>query len=392
MPFFLLAVGAVAVSAREANAEPIQAYAAACASKTTAIAPFNCMDGVEIPMTGTIDNCVKPPYLPDAYCGRGSRIGIAGVDDKNGAIAVFLCRRRDEGRGAGSDKLTNFDDIAIIQTSLTNGATCFYQNAAVGRWADGERVPSPLDDDGFWKSPDPQDAPCVRCHDAGLIRTPYVTQVLDQQELVGKPYEQAMRGFLTDRRPRQYYWFPGEAYSGWNGNVERVTVDGNACLGCHSMGTISNEWRNRYGCVDASRGGCGTTRWLAQMAVGVWEFKRYLIEEERVPGYEKRAFWMSPRVAAATSQPGALETTMDDEKKRTVVAKKFRNEKLDQEEEDWTQWTIEETDEQVEREKLTHLRDLIGPSQAAAIQLHACAAGWDVPGCKVEVWSRPPEM
>jgi len=223
-----------------AQAEDNASYARKCNKEVgAAVEGFNCNDGTEIPMDATTgETCKKPPYLTSARCRNGSRLKVQKLDPPNDNIAiVWLCRKKDV-----TDPTSNkFDDIAVIQTNYENGATCFYQHLGE---IDGTNVPPPeLDKTNFWMSPhDAAEEECASCHDTGLLRTPYLTQVK----------------VLPEKIHRLNYWFPGDDFDDWNGKVYRVTgAAASACTSCHKMG--ANKIDVRY----------GTSTWLGLMATGV---------------------------------------------------------------------------------------------------------------------------
>ncbi len=196
-----------------------------------------------------------PPYLPSASCREGSRLGVQPTGNPDIAI-VWLCRKKKV-----ADKSSNkFDDIAVIQTNYANGATCFYQRLED---ADGSRVPAPSQPgaDQFWMSPaKAAGEECASCHDTGLLRTPYLTQV----------------NVLPKRLHKEKYWFPGNDFKDWNGKVYRINdaATPKTCTLCHAMGanTIDPEF--------------GTSTWLGLMATG----------DKRTPHLTPpdHAFWMKP--------------------------------------------------------------------------------------------------
>jgi hypothetical protein len=241
-------------------AEDIVSYAKTCNAKVEVeVKGFDCSKGELIPMEGVAGGkCKKPPYLTTAPCREGSRFGVQIANES--VAVVWLCRKK---------KVTNpnseiFDDIAIIQTNFKNGATCFYQK--LGN-VDGSNVPAPVDDKmSFWMPPAKAAAEeCASCHDSGLLRTPYLTQ------LTTKP------NVIPQTRQKENYWFPGTDFVGWNGRVYKVSVKGTTCTGCHIMGANA---------IDPE---VGTSSWLGPMSTGT----------EETPNLEGMfAFWMKPKLHA----------------------------------------------------------------------------------------------
>lgn len=265
----LLALALSLPWAADAGADPIQDYANACAQAIGLQVPaFDCVgQGHEIPMTGTEgDTCEKPPYLPSGGCYRGSRIGQLTSSDPNVAM-VFLCRKKRLG-----NQSYQFDDIAVIQTNYTTGATCFYQRLEDG--TDGRTVPAPKDDTGnFWMEPSEMAGAgnaCVQCHDNGpFLRTPYVMQRKD-----------AIPAFDKSFRNKTEYYFAGNQWLDWNGKAFRVTVrDNTNCTVCHTMGANS---------IDPS---LGTSSWLGPYSTGL-EPTPFL--KDPITGNDI-AHWMKPK-------------------------------------------------------------------------------------------------
>ena len=242
-------------------AEDIVSYAKTCNAKVAVeVKGFNCLKGEKIPMEGVAGgDCKKPPYLPSAPCREGSRFGVQ-VADENVAV-VWLCRKK-----AVTDPNSDiFDDIAVIQTNFKNGATCFYQKLEN---VNGSNVPAPVDDVGnFWMAPAKAvNERCAACHDSGLLRTPYLTQLTQQK--------------IPKTRQKDKYWFPGTDFAGWNGKVYKVegaAIKTCSNSGCHIMG--ANAIASAY----------GTSAWLGPMATG----------EVATPYLDgTHAFWMKPGLNA----------------------------------------------------------------------------------------------
>jgi hypothetical protein len=255
-----------------AAAEDPKDYVKACKMEVGIdVEGFDCLDGFEVPMDGTAGkDCAKPPYLTSADCQAGSRLGVQLANDDPDVAVVWLCRKKDDQSGLGDDI---FQDIAVIQTNFSNGATCFYQK--LGKKLDGRNVPAPREGK-FWYTPKEAAAEeCASCHDTGLLRTPYLTQVVYHE---GEKKDQQV---LPKKRHRKNYWFPGEAFRDWNGKVKKIadTRSPKNCTKCHPMGQNTID-------VDF-----GTSTWLGLLATGV-DNTPHLTPDGK---YGQKAFWMSPK-------------------------------------------------------------------------------------------------
>jgi hypothetical protein len=277
-----LMVLAMPAATGNALAESLSDYARTCAAETnTPVKGFNCMDGYEINMTpGPGGTCAKPPYLTSAPCRAGSRLGVQ-VSTPELAV-VWLCRKK-----SVTDRSSSiFDDIAVIQTNFTNGATCFYQRLE-DSGVDGRNVPAPETNTGdFWFQPaEAKDQECASCHNTGLLRTPYLTQVRDNDKQV-----------LPTQRHTTHYWFPGKDFAGWNGQVFQIIDDAKTktCTQCHPMGanTIDPDF--------------GTSTWLGLMATGA------KTTPHLNPPSDARAFWMRPRLLAPSDKDIQAANRMSD--------------------------------------------------------------------------------
>jgi hypothetical protein len=219
------------------NEQTLEDYAAECDKAVGVTVPdFDCDAGTDVPGQGNVFSgpdhptatCDEPNRLR-GKCDPGSRFQVLVRSDS--AYIVAHCRK--EGGDPGM-----YGDIAVIQHSRTNGATCFYQ--ALGDENHGDMpggssapgmsgqlpVKAPSNGQaGFqWKSPSETAAiGCGKCHDNGaIVRSPYLVGVTGANELPdtsGEPYS-----------------FVGEAFKDW----KAYTVDvGNECTSCHRLG-VSN--------------------------------------------------------------------------------------------------------------------------------------------------------
>lgn len=263
----LVALAGLLLGIRAAQADELVEYAKACEKELGAAIPgFDCTAGHELAMNGTEGGtCEKPPYLPNAGCYAGSRIQQLQSASPE-VLMIALCRKKRAGNRA-----EQFDDIAIIATRHTTGATCFFQRLVKG--TDGRVVPAPKDDvNDYWMKPavmaETGNA-CVQCHDNGaFLRTPYVMQQAANVPAYDKKF-----------RNKTAYWFPGNNFVGWNGKVFRATVDGNSkCTVCHTMGANS---------IDNT---LGTSAWLGPMSTGA-EVTEFL--NDPITG-NSTAHWMTP--------------------------------------------------------------------------------------------------
>ncbi len=199
--------------------DTLQQYAARCDAVIGVTVPdFNCDDGTTVPTTHFADNKCDQPNRLNKVCDPGSRFRV--LTDTPEAYVVAHCRK--QGHVAG-----HYGDIAVIQYSKQNGATCFYQ--ALGD-LDGD-VKAPSRGSIVWPWYEPQGTAginCVRCHDNGpLIRSPYLTQLTGVDKLPGA-------GDYSFNRD-QPYWFVGADFAAWR--AYKVEVSGNTCNSCHRMGT-----------------------------------------------------------------------------------------------------------------------------------------------------------
>jgi hypothetical protein len=257
------------------------------------LAPFNCLDGAEIPITidGKLPDaeayerlrrrdigCDKPAWLGDEPCANYTfvqrRALSADVD------ATLFCRRRTfTNHKTKAERLADyrsdptfdnfrllydFDSLGLIWTSKKTGHTCFFD--FVGR-VYGGYVPSPdvrelpefaaLPDPkppktlppgispdvvwrkngaGTWRTPQEvvEKDNCVRCHDAGPYKSsPYIEQVFDvPPHDVNLPFIVVGKAFESWRER-----FPLHAVS----TAPIALADGGsqpqACTACHRIGS-----------------------------------------------------------------------------------------------------------------------------------------------------------
>jgi hypothetical protein len=273
--FSMLAIGS-------AVADDLQNYAAEC---DLAIGPsvqeFDCDAGTEVPGQGSVFSRHQPgvtcdqPNRLNKECDPGSRFQVLTRTDD--AYIVAHCRK--EGGDSGM-----YGDIAVIQYSRKNGATCFYQalgdqshgNMPGGHTAPGA-PPKPVKapskgaaPNTFWLPPSGMVRVdhCGRCHDNGpFIRSPYINQVQGSNEL---PPGSQNFDFNRD----QPYGLVGQVFASWKSY--KVEISGNECNSCHRL-AVSN----------ASSSGSGTALDLAIRATSA-------TEPSKNPPSAQSPIWMPP--------------------------------------------------------------------------------------------------
>lgn len=278
-----------------AGAEGINGYGKICASKLGAIPAFSCLDDTlfkELPITSTtsggttqatgrVSTCDYPIYLPtggvNENCKPWARLGRIKTSDS--AYAAVICRRywpessaNTNSAGAGSGIPAGeedvaapsqpgswkrnpsgptdpfFNDVAIIQQDTKTGDTCYFQALGV---LYGDRVPPPsevtLPDDvkiahpraknaaSFWLQPESTaNINCINCHDSDpWMHSPYARQPLDENGNVFLP---------SKPKVKKYTMLGGEyGFANWTKSytVEPTDDSGEACLGCHNIGSLN---------------------------------------------------------------------------------------------------------------------------------------------------------
>ena len=223
------------------NGQTLQDYAAQCDKAIGVTVPdFDCDAGTDVPGQGNVFSGDQPnatcdePNRLNKQCDPGSRFQVLVSSDS--AYVVAHCRK--EGGDAGM-----YGDIAVIQYSRTNGATCFYQalgnqshgdmpggSSAPGASATPVTAPSSGQASFPWKSPsEVAGIGCGMCHDNGaIIRSPYLKGVTGANQLPGADDDT----FNSD----EPYAFVGDAFKDWK--AYKVEV-GNECTSCHRLG-VSN--------------------------------------------------------------------------------------------------------------------------------------------------------
>jgi hypothetical protein len=207
-----------------ARADALQTYAQQCDEAIGISVPdFDCDAGTDVPVTnpvpgpnGTVAMCDRPNRL-NKECDPGSRFQVLASTPN--VFTVAHCRKQSHASG-------EYGDIAVIQYSRNNGATCFYQ--ALGTLPGNVKAPSKGQSAWPWISPaGTANIGCGGCHDNGpFIRSPYINQVTGPNALPGAND--------TGFNSVQPYSFVGENFSSWK--AFKVEVAGNECNGCHRMG------------------------------------------------------------------------------------------------------------------------------------------------------------
>jgi len=166
-------------------------YLRACEAELGPWPDFDCAQGVEVPITVSTDQGTTVisslSQLEEGFrcdrssiggCAPGTRIG--SITNSSGSHFVFGCRNYDEDLA--------FDQINLIATEPSTGATCFFstrhRNEAYGI---GEAIPRPgspedlgwFGEESFWYRFDQlQQSPCLECHDNDpILHNPWIRQV-----------------------------------------------------------------------------------------------------------------------------------------------------------------------------------------------------------------------
>jgi len=215
------------VEVRAAAIDSTSEYARRCdevirtdADQPATVPAFNCEAGSEVPQNVTGDlstehgtKCDRPNRL-NSECDPGSKFQV--LYDDNSATVVAHCRKKQWEGHAPEDG--HFGDIAVIQYSKKNGATCFYQ---AGPDSDlfpgvGKLIPAPSKDpNNFWHQPSEMHE-CLNCHNNGpLIRSQYLAQLNLASPQKHKLPEQIDFNTSTHQTHKEGapYWFPGSDFS-----------------------------------------------------------------------------------------------------------------------------------------------------------------------------------
>lgn len=251
--------------------DTLQQYAQKCDAAIGETVPaFNCDDGQAVPEGrdngkpyGFSRFCDWPNVL-NHECDPGSKFQVLKDTDK--ATIVAHCRTK------ATPNDGKYGDIAVIQYSKVNGATCFYQqlpSTAVPRLP--AQVEAPSAGNAPWYQPkDTAAIGCGECHDNGpFIRSPYLAQlagVTGAKFTLPGSHSQS----FNDTEP---YSFVGDDFKTWK--AYKVEITGNWCTDCHRMGVSNLNTHDRDASltagaaldehtnpchVQSQEGGSGTSR------------------------------------------------------------------------------------------------------------------------------------
>jgi hypothetical protein len=162
--------------------QDLAAYGKMCAIAIRELPPFNCHDGVVIPIT--VNGQTPTRYTPNMDCDRPSLLPLDNAQGEcipfsrvldlsvSDAQVAVLCRQKE----IRSAKSRWFDEIDIVAHNADNGSTCWFQaQGQPGKPINGSNVPSPMTNKSksdyqqamaLWNSPAKvhQDG-CGYCHD-----------------------------------------------------------------------------------------------------------------------------------------------------------------------------------------------------------------------------------
>ena len=282
---------------------------------------FDCENGTRVPDPGIAgpggggrldhlphkNTCDFPNQL-NRECDPGSK--FTTLFDTPDGFVVAHCRKKKwipymDGMGNtrhnGDNMIEDdgrFSDIAVIQHSRINGATCFYQSPVDVSILPPENpanpghylVPAPSQDNGaspFWNAPNATTF-CVNCHDSGpIIRSQYLAQL---NGMVGNHVPDQLNFHdLTPNATNKAgapYWFPGPDNA--KNHVYAVRNDTAECTTCHRLGVDAREAPGS----PFTRDGQGTALDFAMRSVG-------RLQDQTPPmivpgGTTGPEFWMVP--------------------------------------------------------------------------------------------------
>jgi hypothetical protein len=259
-----------ALCAAPACAQDITAYGKECARKIAPVPEFDCLKGIEIPITV---NLLPPPsYQPQMNCDRPSLLYQAGENtdgrcvpfsrvivlrDDAQAQVVAICREKK----IRDPDTKLFDEVDVISHNLHTGSTCWFQAQArepLSRNTGliGTRVPSPDSSIGkiFWHAPAvTAKGNCVSCHDSDpYMYSPFIAQT---RQLPADPFGK----YANDI---------GAAFRAWE-IPSAISTRGNTCVGCHRIGnltTCKQTAREAVGMVTSP----GSDDWAKQYPNSHW--------------------------------------------------------------------------------------------------------------------------
>jgi hypothetical protein len=215
--------------------DTLQQYSQKCLAAIGEDVPgFDCDKGQAVPEGkdngkpyGYTRFCDFPNVL-NHECDPGSKFQVLADDAK--ATIVAHCRTKampNDGK---------YGDIAVIQYSKVNGATCFYQQLPSTAFP---RLPAiveaPSTGNAPWYQPkDTAAIGCGECHDNGpFVRSPYLAQLAQVPGATFKLPGSHSQSF-NDTEP---YAFVGDDFKTWK--AYKIEIAGNWCTDCHRMG-VSN--------------------------------------------------------------------------------------------------------------------------------------------------------
>jgi hypothetical protein len=216
-----------------AQADELQNYQRECDLAIGPTVPdFDCDDPAATDVPGnepnSSGNCDEPNRL-NKVCDPGSRFRV--LTRSEDAYVVAHCRKKGNASG-------KYGDIAVIQYSRKNGATCFYQ--ALGVLSGQVKAPSNgqiPNNNSIWQPPSVTAGQgCGGCHDNGpFIRSPYLNQLKGGPNALpgSDPSVRTSEGRFFNSDP-QPYAFVGEDFASWK--AFKVEIAGNECNDCHRLG------------------------------------------------------------------------------------------------------------------------------------------------------------
>jgi hypothetical protein len=261
-----------AVISQVANAsDTLTQYAQKCDAAIGETVPdFDCDAGQAVPEGrdnrkpfGFTRFCDWPNVL-NHQCDPGSRFQVLKDNDK--ATIVAHCRTK----RTPNDGM--YGDIAVIQYSKVNGATCFYQQLEDSGTRLPAKVEAPSKGNPPWFSPArTAGIRCGECHDNGpFIRSPYLAHLAD---IPGAKFTLPGSHSMSFNDTGEPYAFVGDDFKTWK--AYKIEIQGNWCTDCHRMGVSNLTGHANTGAVSgvtpvaettdpckvlSSEGGSGTSR------------------------------------------------------------------------------------------------------------------------------------
>jgi hypothetical protein len=274
----LFSIALASMASPAAQADDLQDYAQQCdAAIGATVQEFDCDAGTEVlgqggAPFGTNASCDEPNRL-DKQCDPGSHFQV--LTRTEDAYVVAHCRKK--GNQAGE-----YGDIAVIQHSRKNGATCFYQ--AFGTLPGQVKAPSKGQATYPWFTPSSTaNVGCGGCHDNGpFIRSPYINQVKDSNALPGS-------NDISFNRD-QPYAFVGKDFAAWK--AFKVEIAKNECNTCHRLG-VNDTPVHTFPCSPGHQ--CGTALDFAERATSSDEkSEEDMRDAHKNPPSAASPIWMPP--------------------------------------------------------------------------------------------------